>query len=166
MRADPELLTRVTPVRRDTAAAVHRRLAGAPLPAEAVLRDRFRDRQPLDTAAPLRLGPTDAPDGCHERRTYRVLFAKDLPDDRLADLASRWGADDAGGRGLPAGRLRMGADRFSWQLRRVGRNIGWGLDLPVLLATADDAAVGPVLRELTTAVREHGLIPVTTERFA
>ncbi|MDO3701778.1 hypothetical protein Q3W71_08805 [Micromonospora sp. C28SCA-DRY-2] len=162
MRADPELRARVTPVRRDTAAAVHHRLAGAPLPAEAVLRTRFRDRQPFATAAPLRLGPAGAPDGCHERRVYRVLFAKDLPADRLADLATRWGPDGC----RPAGRQRIGADRFSWQLRRVGRDIAWGLDLTVLLATADDTAVGPVLRELTTAVREQGLIPVTTERFA
>lgn len=168
MRTDPELRERVTPVDRGVAEAVHRRLGAGRLPAEPVLRTHFRDHEVFAAAAPLRLGPADPPAGCHERRIYRVLFAKDLPDDRLADLAARWGrlAGDAGARGMPAGRLRTGADRFSWQLRRVGRTIAWSLDLTVLLATADDGAVGPLLRELTSAVRGHGLIPVTTERFA
>ncbi|MGS2615972.1 hypothetical protein ACVCAH_15825 [Micromonospora sp. LZ34] len=168
MRTDPELRERVTPVDRRVADAVHRRLGARHLPTGPVLRTHFRDHEVFATAAPLRLGPADPPAGCHERRVYRVLFAKDLPDDRLAGLAARWGrvAGDAGAQGMPAGRLRRGADRFSWQLRRVGRTIAWCLDLTVLLATADDGTVGPVLRELTSAVREHGLIPVTTERFA
>jgi hypothetical protein len=85
-----------------------------------------------------------------------VLFAKDLDAGRPAPLNASW---------QPA-RRRIGADLVTWTLRRVGRGIAWGLDVTVLLATEDDAAVGPVLRDLTAAVRRQGLIPVTTERFS
>jgi hypothetical protein len=62
------------------APAVYRRLGAGRLQAEAVLRTYFRDYERFATAPPLRLGPTQAPDGFHEKRFYRVLFAKDLPD--------------------------------------------------------------------------------------
>jgi hypothetical protein len=155
LRADPRALARMTPIDRDGAETAFRGLCGEPLPDEAALR-AHGDYRPFPTSAPLRLGPADAPDGFHERRVYRVLFAKDLDADGLAALEASW---------QPA-RRRIGADLVSWTLRRVGGGIAWGLDVTVLLVTDDDAAVGPVLRDLTAAVRRQGLIPVTTERFA
>ncbi|MEV6367263.1 hypothetical protein AB0L86_10255 [Micromonospora musae] len=166
MRADPELRARVFPVARAEADAAHRRLGGAALPDEPVLRAGFHDDQALPVTAPLRLGPS-APDGYHERRTYRVLFAGDPLAHRLAELATRWRPAD--GRStvdaLPAGRRRVDDDRFAWTVRRVGRGLAWSLDLTVLLAGADDRTVGPLLHELTSAVRLCGLVPMTTERF-
>ncbi|RZU76419.1 hypothetical protein EV384_5075 [Micromonospora kangleipakensis] len=172
MRTDPELSGRVTPVGRGAAEAAYRRLGGGRLPAEAVLRSYFRDYEPFAVAPPLRLGPADAPDGFHEKRVYRVLFAKDLRADQLANLTAVWRtpADgelaDPAAWGFPAGRLRVGGDLFAWNLRRIDRNLAWCLDLTASLATDADDAVGPVLHELTSVLRQQGLIPVTTERFA
>jgi hypothetical protein len=171
MRTDPKLSGRVTPVGRGAAEAAYRQLGGGRLPAEAVLRTYFRHYEPFPTAPPLRVGPADAPDGFHEQRVYRVLFAKDLRADQLANLSAGWRtpaeddpADQA--RGMPAGRLRVGSDLFDWNLRRIGQGLAWCLDLTASLATDADDAVGPVLHELTAVLRRQGLIPVTTERFA
>lgn len=142
MRTDPELLARVEPTDRAGAEAAIPGLA-----AEEELRTHFLDYQPFATSSPLRLRPVEAPEGYRERRVYRVLFAKDLRGD------------------FPAGRRTVGADHFSWTLRRVGSGLGWGLDVTVLLATAADDTVGPLLDELTGALRRRGLVPVTTERF-
>ncbi|SCG68141.1 hypothetical protein GA0070613_4412 [Micromonospora inositola] len=172
MRADPELSGRVAPTCRGVAEAVYRQLGGGQLPAEAVLRTYFRDYGPFATAPPLRLGPTDAPDGFHEKRVYRVLFAKDLRADQLANLSAVWRTSvegdlaDRGARGMPAGQLRVGGDRFAWNLRRIGRELAWCLDLTALLANDADDTTRPVLHELISVMRQHGLIPVTTERFA
>ncbi len=156
LRTDPDLLARVTPTDRAGAADAYRRLGGGDLPSGPDLRGRFRDHEPFATAAPLRLGPTRPPDGFHERRLYRVLFAKDLDPGGLADLNASW----------PQTTVRQAADDFTWELRRVGRGIAWALDVTVLLAGPTDDTVGPVLRDLTATVRRHGLVPVTTERFA
>ncbi|WP_200207220.1 hypothetical protein [Micromonospora coerulea] len=172
MRTDPELSGRVTPVGRGVAEAVFRQLGAGRLPPEAVLRTYFRDYEPFATAPPLRLGPADAPDGCHEKRVYRVLFARDLRADQLAELNAVWRTSAEGdvahpaAQGMPAGRMRVGADLFAWNLRRIGRNLAWCLDLTASLATDADDAVRPVLHELTSVLRQQGLIPVTTERFA
>ncbi|GIF68389.1 hypothetical protein Ais01nite_64240 [Asanoa ishikariensis] len=146
LRADPESLARLTPTDREGAETAYRRLGGGSLPDEAALRS-VAGHEPLPIAAPLRLGPVEAPDGFHERRVYRVLFAKDL-DAAPGTSHSR----------------RIGDDLVRWTLRRVG-GIAWGLDVTVLLATDADDIVGPVLRELTDTARRQGLVPVTTERF-
>ena len=151
MRTDPELAARVVPVTRGEAETAALALGGA-LPAEAVLRGHFRERQLFATAPPLRLGPDRPPAGWHEQRVYRVLFANDLPARELA--------------GLITGHMRAGDDDFAWRVRRIGRGLAWGLDLTVRLATGVDGTIGPVLRHLTGEMRRRGLIPVTTERFA
>jgi hypothetical protein len=150
LRTDPVLLARVTPTDRSAAEAAYQRLSSGQLPGAATLRAGFSDYAPFAVAPPLRLGPTQPPQGFREKRVYRVLFA----------------AGQAPPGGEFAGRRRSGDDLFAWQLRRVGQGIGWGLDLTVLLATTVDDTVGPVLHELTSVVRRQGLIPVTTERFA
>ncbi|GIJ56332.1 hypothetical protein [Virgisporangium aurantiacum] len=161
VRTDPDLLAGVTPTDRAGAERAYRALAGGELPDEAALRARFVGHEPFATAPPLRLGPTDPPAGFREKRVYRVLFAK-----------------EPAGAAPGAGSRTVGGDHFSWDVRRVGRGVAWALDVTVLLAgdtgdagdadDADDAddTVGPVLRDLTAAVRRHGLVPVTTERFA
>ncbi|MFC3501604.1 hypothetical protein ACFOOK_11635 [Micromonospora krabiensis] len=154
LRTDPGLRARVVPVDRAGAEATHRRLGGGPLPDETTLRDRFDDEQSFPVTTPLRLGPVEVPDGFADRRVYRVLFAGDPPTHRLPEVAAA------------PGRRQVGVDRFDWTLRRVGPGLAWSLDLTVLLAAAADHTVGPVLHELTSAVRRCGLLPVTTERFA
>jgi hypothetical protein len=146
LRTDPALLDRVTPTDRAGAADAYRRLGGGDLPAESDLRGT--QVVLFATTPPFRLGRDVVPAGYRERRHYRVLFAKDLPGD----------PPDPGSR-------TVGADRFTWELRRVGARTAWALDVTVLLAGSDDA-VGPVLHDLTDAVRARGLVPVTTERFA
>jgi hypothetical protein len=146
LRGDPELLAAVVPTSRGDAAAAFARLGAGELPDEAALRG-FVDYTPFATSAPLRLGPASAPDGFHERRLYRVLFA---------------GGSPAGG---TDGRLEVAGDLFTWTLRRVGNGLAWGLDVTVLLASSADDTVTPMLRELTTGVRGKGLVPVMTERF-
>jgi hypothetical protein len=144
LRTDPAALAQLTPTDRAGAAAA----LASPLPDEAALRSAFLDYEAFASAPPLRLGPAQPPDGFHERRHYRVLFAKDLRVD------------------LPAGSRDVGDDHFGWTLRRVGDGIAWGLDVTALLRTGADRAVPEILRELTSAVRKQGLIPVLTERFA
>ncbi|GIF13419.1 hypothetical protein [Actinoplanes teichomyceticus] len=164
LRTNGALLATATPVDRDRAARVYRDLCGASLPGEAQLRARFGDWVRLTSAAPLRLGGHDTPAGFAEKRVYRVLFARELPDTRLAGLSASWPGGGDGG--MPGGRGRAGADLFSWTLRRVGRGIAWALDVTVLLSGDRAEIVGDVLRKLTADVRSRGLIPVTTERFA
>nr|WP_296071353.1 hypothetical protein [uncultured Actinoplanes sp.] len=148
VRTDPAVLAAVTPTDRAGAGAALRELGGGPLPDEAALRDQFGGYEAFAVVPPLRLGPAEPPDGFHERRIYRVLFAKELTVDRFE------------------GHREAGDDRFAWTLRRVGNGIAWALDVTVLLAAGADHTVRPMLRELTSAVRKQGLIPVLTERFA
>ncbi|TDC37591.1 hypothetical protein E1211_09820 [Micromonospora sp. 15K316] len=167
MRGEPELRARVRPVPRDAADATHRRLGGGPLADETSLRAHFHDHQAFPTTAPLRLGTASAPPGCHERRMYRVLFAGEPAPDRMAGLAAHWRPTvDPAADGAPGGHRRLGDDRFSWTVRRIGGGLAWALDLTAELARPADEAVGPIMQELTSAVRLAGLIPVTTERFA
>ncbi|HEY0700103.1 MAG TPA: hypothetical protein VGD43_20135, partial [Micromonospora sp.] len=121
----------------------------------------------------LRLGPDIAPDGFRERRVYRILVAGELDGARLAELRRLWrmepGGDPADPRTRVVGsaRRRLGDDHYVWELRRIGGDVAWSVDLTVCLAGTDDTAVGLVLAELRAALRrQHGLIPVTVERFS
>ena len=166
MRTDPEMLARVLPTSRREAEDVHRALGGGQLPDETVLRTHFLDHQPIATAPPLRLGPAQPPAGFHERRVYRVLFAKDLRAEQVASLRTAW-RTPAGGTGASAasGRLDKRATRSP--------GICAASAIPRLVSRRDrpadtDAtvALGSTLSELTNVLRQHGLIPVTTERFS
>lgn len=130
VRADPAVRRRVAPLDRAGAAALYARLGGGRLPAEAALRGGFRDGVPLPVAAPLRL-TEDA------SRTYRVLFAGDLPPSAHPPLPA------------PA------------SLRRLAAVAAWAVDVP---APAGDVA--PVLRAVTATMRSAGLVPVTIERLS
>lgn len=163
MRTDPEVLARVVPTSRRKAEEAYRASGGGQLPDESVLRTHFLDH-PIAAAPPLRLGPAQPPAGFHERRVYRVLFAKDLRAEQLASLRTAWRTPAVAS--APSGRLDSGADRITWDLRRVGHHLAWALDVTVLLSTEAAQAVGPTVTDLTNVLREHGLIPVTTERFA
>ncbi|MFI6233525.1 hypothetical protein ACIBD9_08195 [Micromonospora sp. NPDC050784] len=167
MRSDPEVLARVVPTSRREAENVYRALGGEQLPDESMLRTHFLDRQPIATAPPLRLGPAEPPAGFNERRVYRVLFAKDLRAEQVASLRTLW-RTPAGGTGTSAasGRRDTGADQITWDLRRVGHHLAWALDVTVLLRTDAAETAGSTLIDLTDVLREHGLIPVTTERFS
>ncbi|MBM0205408.1 hypothetical protein JNW90_22025 [Micromonospora sp. STR1s_5] len=167
IRTDPEVLARVVPTSRRKAEEVYRTLGGGHLPEESVLRTHFLDRQPIATAPPLRLGPAQPPAGFQERRVYRVLFAKDLRDEQVTSLRTAW-RKPAGGTVASAasGRLDKHGDQFTWDLRRVGHSLAWCLDMTALLRTDATATLGSTLSELTNVLRQHGLIPVTTERFA
>ncbi|MET8350869.1 hypothetical protein [Micromonospora sp. NPDC005206] len=167
MRSDPELLARVLPTCRSGAENACRTLGGGQLPAEAVLRTYFHDHQPFPTVPPLRFGPAQPPAGFHERRLYRVLFAKDLREEQVASLRTAWhSAVDRSPGSVAAGHLEQGDDQFTWDLRRVGHGLAWCLDVTVLMGNADSAAVAATLCDLTNLLRQHGLIPVTTERFS
>ncbi|MBQ1019382.1 hypothetical protein KBX71_16120 [Micromonospora sp. D93] len=163
MRTDPEVLARVLPTSRREAEDVYRALGGGQLPNESALRTHFLDHQPIATAPPLRLGPAQPPAGFHERRVYRVLFAKDLGAGQVASLRTAW-RTPAGGTGA-SGRLDQHGDQITWDLRRVGHSLAWCLDVTALLRTDATMVLGSTLSELTNVLRQHGLIPVTTERF-
>lgn len=167
LRTDHDLLPMITPMRRDRAERIFRRLDGGALPSEMELRSRFGEWVQLAYAAPLRLGPDETPAGFSEKRMYRVLFAREPRAAQLAELSAAWQGTTRSG--LPSGKGRAGAHLFTWNLRRVGRGIAWGLDVTMLLGgpNGESAEIaGRVLRKLTADVRERGLIPVTTERFA
>ncbi|GIF02590.1 hypothetical protein [Actinoplanes siamensis] len=164
LRTNEELLATATPVRRERAARIYREFGGGQLPSEEELRMHFGEWARFATAAPLRLGAGAAPDGFLEKRIYRVLFAKEPKAAQLAELSVAWRGTGEGG--MPSGTGRAGDDLFTWNLRRVGSGIAWGLDVTVLLRGESSDLAGAVLRKLTADVRERGLIPVTTERFA
>ncbi|MEH1166654.1 hypothetical protein V6V47_14840 [Micromonospora sp. CPCC 205539] len=167
MRSDPELSARVLPTSRSAAGDAYRTLGGGQLPVETVLRTYFHDHQPIPTVPPLRLGPAQPPTGFHERRVYRVLFARDLREEQVASLRALWHSpvDTAPG-SVAAGHLEKGDDQFTWDLRQIGNRLAWCLDVTVLLGTTNAEAVAATIHELTNVLRRHGLIPVTTERFA
>lgn len=167
LRTDPAVLARVVPTDRAEVASAYRRLGGGELPSEAVLRTYFRDHQPIATAPPLRLGPAEPPEGFHERRVYRVLFAKDLRADQVASLRTRWRTTGGGVAGSVAGgRRESGGDEFTWDVRRVGHTLAWCLDVTVLMRTGTMESVPATLTDLTNLLRRHGLVAVTTERFS
>ncbi|MCG5465249.1 hypothetical protein MED01_003524 [Micromonospora sp. MED01] len=167
MRTDPEVLARIVPTSRREAEDVYRALGGGQLPDEPLLRTHFLDHQPIATAPPLRLGPAQPPAGFHERRVYRVLFAKDLRAEQVANLRTAWRTPADGTlTSAASGRLDAHGDQLTWDLRRVGHSLAWCLDVTALLRTDATAALGSTLSELTNVLRQHGLIPVTTERFS
>jgi hypothetical protein len=167
MRADPALRARVAAASRADVEIAYRRLGGGDLPDEPTLRGYFRDCEPLATSAPLLLGTGPVPDGYREKRLYRVLLAGGLTPERLADLRAVWQMETApSDRVAGTARLPVGDDLFSWELRRVGPGVAWSLDLTACLVSDSGAGLGALLRELTTVLRHHGLIPVTIERFA
>jgi hypothetical protein len=171
LRRDPALRAHVVTALRRDVEVVYRRLGGGELPDEPTLRTYFGDPLPLGVSAPLRLSSADVPHGFHDKRIYRTLFANDLPADSLPILRAAWQmtaaadlADPRAGVIGTAGR-RVADDVFTWDLRRIGTRLAWCLDLTACLCTGRDDAIGPLLWELTTQLRQHGLIPVTTERF-
>ncbi|GII57597.1 hypothetical protein Pth03_59860 [Planotetraspora thailandica] len=174
MRRDPLLRSRIVAARRSEAESVYRGLAGEDLPGETALRSRFHDREPFPSSAPLLFGPPEVPEGYHDRRVYRILFAGQLDSGHLAHLRDVWSMDlaaDPHARVAGTARLHAGADLFTWDLRRIGAGVAGGLDatgldVTALLAGPYATAIGPLLRELTTEMRFQGLIPVTIERFA
>jgi hypothetical protein len=161
MRADPAVRGSVVPVERSGAAEAYRRLGGGDLPDEATLRRAFHERVTLGDA-PLRLTAVRGADG-RESRIYRILFAGDLPADRLEALRSVWRMGPGGtDRVAGTARLDPGDDAFTWDLRRIGPGVAWCVDL----TAPGGGAVGPFLRALAATARRHGLIPVTVERFS
>ena len=167
MRADPALRVRVAAASRADVETAYRRLGGGDLPDEPTLRGYFRDYEPLATSTPLLLGTGPVPDGYREKRLYRVLFAGELPPDRLADLRAVWHMETArSDRAAGTARRPVGDDLFTWDLRRIGEGVAWCLDVTACLAGGGDRGLGPLLRELTAIMRGHGMIPVTVERFA
>ncbi|MCG5434682.1 hypothetical protein [Micromonospora foliorum] len=167
MRTNPELLVRVVPTTRAEAESVYHRLGGGRLPDEAVLRTYFLDHQPIAATPPLRLGPAQPPADFHERRVYRVLFARDLRAEQVANLQALWRTPvDGTNAAAASGHLDKNGDHITWDLRRVGGTLAWCLDVTVLMRTDCAEAVGSALSDLTAVLRQHGLIPVTTERFA
>jgi hypothetical protein len=172
MRADPGLRARVAPVNRGDAQAAYRRLGGGGLPDEPALRAQFRDRAPLADVAALRLDSAPVPDGFDERRVYRTLFARQLTVGGLARLRALWRMEPAGDLADPGARvigtagLRVSGDVFTWELRRIGADVAWCLDLTACLAGGPGHALGALLRELRAVMRQQGLVPVTVERFA
>jgi hypothetical protein len=167
MRADPAVRARIVAADRAEVELAYRELGGGELPDEPILRGYFRDYEPLATSAPLRLGSGPVPDGYREKRIYRVLCAGELTPDRLADLRAVWQMEITGSdRVAGTARLPVGDDLFSWELRQVGPGVAWSLDLTACLGSSVGNAIGPLLRQLTTILRHHGLIPVTIDRFA
>ena len=138
------------PTSRHEAEGVYRALGGGQLPTTPVLRTHFLDHQPIANAAPLRLGPAQPPAGFHERRLYRVLFAKDLRADQVASLRAAWRTPvDGTNASAASGHLDKDGDQLTWELRRVGHTLAWCLDVTVLLSTAAADAVGSTLSDLT-----------------
>lgn len=176
MRADPALRARVVPVGRDDARVAFRRLGGGELPDETTLRTHFHDYQSPAASAPLRLGSGEVPEGFRDKRVYRVLFAKDLDVERVATLRALWQMAPAGDLTDPRARVfgtarrRVLDDVFTWDLRRIGAEVAWCLDVTAYLGGGAGGgagnAIGPLLGELRAAMRGQGLIPVTVERFS
>jgi hypothetical protein len=171
MRIDPKLRTRIVAVGRRDVEIIYRRLGGGELPDETTLRTYFHDCESLTDSAPLLLSPPQVPHGFRDKRVYRILFANELGEDRLAYLQAVWQmalADDVTdpqARVIGTAHLRVANDIFTWDLRRIGPGVAWCLDVTAYLASRSGDAIGPLLRDLTTVMRHAGLIPVTIERF-
>ncbi|WP_203924176.1 hypothetical protein [Rugosimonospora africana] len=172
MRVDPALRARVVPVGRNDAEAAYRQLGGGDLPDETTLRTHFDGYEPLADSAPLHLGSGDVPDGFIDKRVYRILFAKELSAERLANLVTLWqlapvdDLTDPRARVLGTASRHVSDDVFTWDLRRIGASVAWCVDLTAYLRDSSGSGIGPMLRELRTDMRRQGLIPVTVERFS
>ncbi|MEQ4305059.1 hypothetical protein ABNF97_27385 [Plantactinospora sp. B6F1] len=176
IRTDAARRDRVVGATRQEVEFAYRHLGGGELPAEEVLRGYFDAGILLPASAPLRLSAGRATAGFTETRVYRVLFTAWRDPDGLAGLLDTWRMSPGDGRMMSGdgaagaltgvvgtARRRIGVDVFTWELRRLGA--AWCLDLTADLAGSRGDVVGPPLRELTTAARMAGLIPVTIERF-
>jgi hypothetical protein len=171
LRRDPALRARVLAAHRRDVEILYRRLGGGELPDESTLRTYFDKPLSLGVSAPLRLSPPEVPDGFHDKRVYRILFANDLSAESLPLLRAAWQMTLAND--LPDPRAgvvgtasrRVADDVFTWDLRRIGGAVAWCVDLTAYLRTTRDDAIRALLRELTTELRQCGLIPVTIERF-
>jgi hypothetical protein len=172
MRGDAQLRARVVPVHRGAAEIVYSRSGAGELPDEATLRTYFHEQVPLGGSAPLLLDSPEIPDGFQDKRVYRILFIKELDADGLSRLQTLWQltlSDDVADlavRVVGTANLRLADDAFTWELRRIGPGVAWCLDVTACLADRSGLTVGPLLRELTQAMRDEGLIPVTIERFS
>ncbi|GAA3820053.1 hypothetical protein GCM10022226_45560 [Sphaerisporangium flaviroseum] len=167
IRSDPRLRARIVPVRRGDAETAYRRLGEGALPDETTLRTYFLEHASLPGSPPLLLTPPEVPEGFHEKRVYRILFAGHLRKDRLAYLHQVLGMTLAGpqARVLGTGHLRVAGDAFTWELCQIGGGMASCVDLTAYLGDPPGDTVGALLRELMTIMRYEGLIPVTIERF-
>ncbi|SCE99925.1 hypothetical protein [Micromonospora mirobrigensis] len=160
VRTDARLRDRLAAVDRSAAAALHERLGGGPLPDEAALRHRFREDVPLGSGAPLRLKPGPV--------VHRVLFAGNPDERRLDRLGAVLRMNTRSDRGEPGvrgtGRLRVNDTNVRWQLRRVGGDVAWCID--VTAEPADPHSLRWMLRQLVDVARRHGLVPATVDRLA
>lgn len=172
VRAERDLRRRMTVASRDEVGRIYRLLTGDALPDEATLRSHFGVAAAVPFSAPLRLTSGAVPEGFHERRVYRILLADDLGDEGLADLRARWGMAVVGDPGDPSVRVVGSAgalladDRFTWDLRRIGPGVAWAVDVTVDLGGSRTDRIEPMLRALTTVVRQQGLVPAAIERFS
>jgi hypothetical protein len=171
IRIDPLLRGRVVPTDRVAAEAAYRLLARAELPGETTLRTFFLDRELLPSSAPLRLHAERVPPGFAAKRVYRILFTKNLDQRGLARLQSLWQLEAVDDATDPQARVlgraqRVVADHaFTWELRRIGLGVAWSVDVTACLGISSVSAIGALLRDLTLAMRQQGLIAVTIERF-
>ncbi|MEO3868575.1 hypothetical protein ABGB18_07080 [Nonomuraea sp. B12E4] len=157
LRSDAGLRARVTAVDRPAAAEALALLGGGELPDEAGLRAHFQ-RQPLPAESPLDLGSGPA------ARRYRILFAGQLGERELADARAALRLEPAAD---PRVAGTAGADGFMWELRRIGADIAWCVDVTTRPGGGQDVtALGALLHHHRQAIRGLGLIPVTIERFA
>ncbi|WP_182906688.1 hypothetical protein [Microbispora sp. H13382] len=167
MREDPGLRARAHAVSRPEAEAAYHGLGGGELPGEAWLRAMFHDYRLLPDSPPLRLSPPQVPEGFHDTRVYRVLFAGEPSLPRLAEMVTLAAeAGDPRTRVVGTGALRTASDVFTWDVRRIGPGAACSVDLTAHLGTTSDEALGPLLRRLTTVMRHAGPVPVTVERFS
>jgi hypothetical protein len=168
LRTDAVLRARVVAVDRREAGDAYARLGGGELPQEMRIRTLFDDCKPLPAVTPLDLGAAED----EESRHYRILFAGELGERRLANLRAILKLEQAGGTPDPRARVvgtataSTAGHTLTWELRRIGPGIAWCLDVTVRLGAGPAAAIGPLLHHHRQAIRSQGLIPVTIERFA
>ncbi|MFU8874543.1 hypothetical protein [Micromonospora sp. SL4-19] len=162
IRSDRHVRARLTAVDRLDAETTYRGLGGGTLPDEETLRGHFHDDAELASGAPLRLGT--GPD------VHRVLFAGELDSRQTAHLCALLRLDDAPGPEgtrpgvVGSGRLRVDETNFRWDLRRVGGDIAWCIDVTSEPAGGD--ALRWLLRQFVGVARRHGLVPATIDRLS
>ena len=130
---------------------------------------RIVEDSPGDWNAKNTLGDLYARAGQTEKAIEQFTeIADNLSEESIAALRARWRmtGERGDGRVIGTAQHRVGADVFTWDLRRIGPSVAWCLDVTVDLAGAGDDTIGPVLRELTSRMRWHGMVPVTVERFS
>src|SRR5262249_42877968 len=143
LRAEARVRSATRPVDRAAAEEAYRRLGGGDLPDEATLRGYLTEG--------IRLGGPPLSLGVGDRPGYRILLSGDLEP---TGLIARWGMAPGDRPGV-VGTMRR--DQSTVDLRRIGAGTAWAVDV-----TGSPAP----LRALVTECREHGLIPLTVERFS